>query len=96
MRINLQQLSSVYLNLIALLFQAHPSVRIRGTEHTYNPVLCQDDNCSGKDKGTHMHCPLCTVVEAYHDPLILRAHYRIKHVDKGIDFAGERLFNTYT
>ncbi|XP_041754468.1 uncharacterized protein LOC121582609 isoform X2 [Coregonus clupeaformis] len=69
-------------------FIAHPSVRIRGTEHTYNPVLCQDDNCSGKDKGTHMHCPLCTVVEAYHDPLILRAHYRIKHVDKGIDFAG--------
>ncbi|XP_013983872.1 uncharacterized protein isoform X2 [Salmo salar] len=28
-------------------FIAHPSVRIRGTEHTYNPVLCQDDNCSG-------------------------------------------------
>ncbi|XP_010876370.1 uncharacterized protein zgc:193801 isoform X2 [Esox lucius] len=69
-------------------FIAHPSVRIRGTEHNYNPVLCQDDNCSGVDKGTHMHCPLCTVVEAYPDPVILRAHYCIKHVDKGIDFAG--------
>ncbi|XP_013983871.1 uncharacterized protein isoform X1 [Salmo salar] len=69
-------------------FIAHPSVRIRGTEHTYNPVLCQDDNCSGKDKGTHTHCPFCTVAEAYQDPVILLAHYRIKHVDKGIDFAG--------
>ncbi|KAJ7988505.1 hypothetical protein DPEC_G00324250 [Dallia pectoralis] len=69
-------------------FIAHPSVRIRGTEHNYNPVLCQDDNCSGVDKGTHMHCPFCTVVEAYPDPVILRAHYYIKHVDKGIDFAG--------
>ncbi|KAK1803683.1 hypothetical protein P4O66_021094, partial [Electrophorus voltai] len=67
---------------------AHPSVRIRGTEHTYTPVLCQDDKCDARDKGVHMHCPLCTVGEAYQDPIILRAHFRIKHVDKGIDFAG--------
>ncbi|XP_026851913.2 uncharacterized protein zgc:193801 [Electrophorus electricus] len=69
-------------------FVAHPSVRIRGTEHTYTPVLCQDDKCDARDKGVHMHCPLCTVGEAYQDPIILRAHFRIKHVDKGIDFAG--------
>uniref|UniRef100_A0A8C1MJP0 Zgc:193801 n=1 Tax=Cyprinus carpio TaxID=7962 RepID=A0A8C1MJP0_CYPCA len=59
-----------------------------GTEHTYIPVLCQDEKCSGQEKGVHMHCPLCSVAEAYQDPVILRAHFRIKHVDKGIDFAG--------
>ncbi|KAM9450657.1 uncharacterized protein Hap1MRO34_021203 isoform 2-T2 [Clarias gariepinus] len=69
-------------------FVAHPSVRIRATEHSYVPVLCQDDKCAGCEKGVHMHCPLCTVAEAYQDPVILRAHFRIKHVDKSIDFAG--------
>ncbi|XP_051956199.1 uncharacterized protein LOC127625147 [Xyrauchen texanus] len=69
-------------------FVAHPSVRIRGTEHTYTPVLCQDEKCAGQQKGVHMHCPLCSIAEAYQDPVILRAHFRIKHVDKGIDFAG--------
>ncbi|XP_039628220.1 uncharacterized protein zgc:193801 isoform X1 [Polypterus senegalus] len=67
---------------------AHPSVRIKGTEHSYNPVLCQDDKCQASSKGSHMHCPFCSVTEAYQDPVILRAHYRVKHVDKGIDFAG--------
>ncbi|XP_067232284.1 uncharacterized protein zgc:193801 [Chanodichthys erythropterus] len=69
-------------------FVAHPSVRVRGTEHAYTPVLCQDEKCLGQEKGVHMHCPLCSVAEAYQDPVILRAHFRIKHVDKGIDFAG--------
>ncbi|XP_030623849.1 uncharacterized protein LOC115807123 [Chanos chanos] len=69
-------------------FVAHPSVRVKGSEHTYTPVLCQDEKCAGREKGVHMHCPLCSVAEAYQDPVILRAHYRIKHVDKGIDFAG--------
>uniref|UniRef100_A0A8C2CW46 Zgc:193801 n=1 Tax=Cyprinus carpio TaxID=7962 RepID=A0A8C2CW46_CYPCA len=59
-----------------------------GTEHTYTPVLCQDEKCLGQEKGVHMHCPLCSVAEIYQDPVILRAHFRIKHVDKGIDFAG--------
>lgn len=36
-----------------------------------------------------MHCPLCTVAEVYQDPVILRAHFHIKHVDKSIDFAGQ-------
>ncbi|KAJ8404476.1 hypothetical protein AAFF_G00337430 [Aldrovandia affinis] len=69
-------------------FIAHPSVRIKGTEHNYNPVLCQDETCSAKAKESHMHCPFCSITEAYQDPVILRAHYRVKHVDKGIDFAG--------
>ncbi|XP_016085072.1 uncharacterized protein [Sinocyclocheilus grahami] len=69
-------------------FVAHPSVHVRGTEHTYTPVLCQDEKCLGQEKGVHMHCPLCSVAEAYQDPVILQAHFRIKHVDKGIDFAG--------
>ncbi|KAJ8339208.1 hypothetical protein SKAU_G00359940 [Synaphobranchus kaupii] len=69
-------------------FIAHPSVRIKGTEHNYNPVLCQDEACSSRAKESHMHCPFCGIAEAYQDPVILRAHYRVKHVDKGIDFAG--------
>nr|XP_014351588.1 PREDICTED: uncharacterized protein LOC102362984 [Latimeria chalumnae] len=68
-------------------FITHPSVRIKGTEHNYNPVLCQDDQCAASSKGSHMHCPFCSVTEAYQDPVILRAHYRVKHVDKGLDFA---------
>ncbi|XP_069070682.1 uncharacterized protein [Pleurodeles waltl] len=69
-------------------FIAHPSVRIKGTEHSYNPALCQDEHCGSNAKGQHMHCPFCRVFEAYQDPVILRAHYRVKHVDKGLDFAG--------
>ncbi|TSK72046.1 hypothetical protein Baya_3030 [Bagarius yarrelli] len=68
--------------------KAHPSVRIRAPEISYLPVLCQDDKCAGREIGAHMHCPLCTIAEAYQDPVILRAHFRIKHVDKSIDFAG--------
>uniref|UniRef100_A0A3B3RLQ8 Zgc:193801 n=1 Tax=Paramormyrops kingsleyae TaxID=1676925 RepID=A0A3B3RLQ8_9TELE len=69
-------------------FIAHPSVRIKGTEQIYNPVLCQDEKCAARAKGSHMHCPFCNVAEAYQDPVILQAHYRVKHVDKGIDFSG--------
>ncbi|XP_006016878.1 uncharacterized protein LOC102388405 isoform X1 [Alligator sinensis] len=72
-------------------FIAHPSVRIKGTEHNYNPVLCQDDQCAASVKGRHTHCPFCSISEAYQDPFILRAHYRVKHVDKGLDFAGLKI-----
>ncbi|XP_065274072.1 uncharacterized protein LOC135890590 [Emys orbicularis] len=72
-------------------FIAHPSVRIKGTEHSYSPVLCQDDQCAASIKGRHTHCPFCSISEAYQDPFILRAHYRVKHVDKGLDFAAETL-----
>ncbi|XP_067406416.1 uncharacterized protein [Emydura macquarii macquarii] len=72
-------------------FLAHPSVRIKGTEHSYSPVLCQDDQCAASIKGRHTHCPFCSISEAYQDPFILRAHYRVKHVDKGLDFAGLKI-----
>ncbi|XP_073168772.1 uncharacterized protein [Lepidochelys kempii] len=70
---------------------AHPSVRIKGTEHSYSPVLCQDDQCTANVKGRHTHCPFCSISEAYQDPFILQAHYRVKHVDKGLDFAGLKI-----
>ncbi|EMP25336.1 hypothetical protein UY3_17600 [Chelonia mydas] len=70
---------------------AHPSVRIKGTEHSYSPVLCQDDQCAASVKGRHTHCPFCSISEAYQDPFILQAHYRVKHVDKGLDFAGLKI-----
>ena len=41
----------------------------------------------------HMHCPFCVKTESFHDPVILKAHYRVKHVDKGIEFAG--IFNRF-
>lgn len=67
-------------------FATHPSVRIKGTETNYIPVQCFDPLCA--DKSPHMHCPFCVKTESYVDPVILKAHYRVKHVDKGIEFAG--------
>ena len=69
--------------------QTHRSVRIRGTETNFNPVQCLDPSCSNKNP--HMHCPFCVKSESYQDPVILKAHYRVKHVDKGIEFAGESI-----
>ncbi|TRY60813.1 hypothetical protein DNTS_003151 [Danionella cerebrum] len=69
-------------------FVAHPSVRMRGAEHAYTPLLCQDEKCLWLEQAFHMHCPLCSITDAYQDPVILRAHFRIKHVDKSLDFAG--------
>ncbi|XP_067932635.1 uncharacterized protein [Watersipora subatra] len=70
-------------------FMTHPSVRIKGTENNYEPVLCVHPKCA--DKPPHMHCPFCVKTETYPDPVILRAHYRVKHVDKGLDFAGLKI-----
>lgn len=67
-------------------FVTHPSVRIKGTETNYSPVQCFDPSCH--DRAPHMHCPFCVKTETYTDPVILKAHYRVKHVDKGIEFAG--------
>ncbi|XP_070572403.1 uncharacterized protein [Ptychodera flava] len=69
-------------------FVAHPSVRMKGSENNWNPKQCRDSNCPQNAKGAHMHCPFCVKTESYHDPVILRAHFRVKHVDKGLDFAG--------
>uniref|UniRef100_T1J6I2 C2H2-type domain-containing protein n=1 Tax=Strigamia maritima TaxID=126957 RepID=T1J6I2_STRMM len=66
--------------------RTHPSIRIVGTETNYSPIQCMDLSCTNKNP--HMHCPFCQKTEFYTDPIILRAHYRVKHVDKGIDFAG--------
>ncbi|KAL4224437.1 hypothetical protein ACF0H5_017889 [Mactra antiquata] len=67
-------------------FVTHPSVRIKGTETNYIPRPCFDPGCV--DKAPHMHCPFCVKTESYTDPVILKAHYRVKHVDKGIEFSG--------
>lgn len=48
-----------------------------------------DHRC--QDSSVHMHCPFCVKRDFYHDPVILKAHFRVKHVDKGIDFAGLKL-----
>ncbi|XP_013399915.1 protein TAPT1 homolog isoform X2 [Lingula anatina] len=69
--------------------KTHPSVRIKGTENNYNPVQCIDPNCLIKP--LHMHCPFCVKTDSYQDPVILKAHYRVKHVDKGLDFAGLKI-----
>ena len=68
-------------------FQTHPSVRIKGTENNYIPSQCFEPICM--DKSPHMHCPFCVKTDCYTDPVILKAHYRVKHVDKGIEFAGK-------
>ncbi len=61
-------------------------MRVKGTEHQYEPTLCEDHKCTMS--WPHMHCPFCINTETYQDPVILKAHYRVKHVDKGIEFAG--------
>ncbi|KAL8619149.1 hypothetical protein ACOMHN_019421 [Nucella lapillus] len=70
-------------------FVTHPSVRIKGSENVYTPVSCVDDLCPIGPP--HMHCPFCVKTESYTDPVILKAHYRVKHVDKGIEFAGLKI-----
>lgn len=54
-----------------------------------SPMRCADQRCG--DSTVHMHCPFCVKTDLYHDPVILKAHYRVKHVDKGIDFAGNHV-----
>ena len=81
-------------NPLYILFQTHGSVRVKGTENNYDPVVCQSSDPECVDKPLHMHCPFCTKAESFTDPVILRAHYRVKHVDKGIEFAG-KLRKTY-
>ncbi|KAK0058814.1 protein TAPT1 isoform X1 [Biomphalaria pfeifferi] len=73
----------------SLAFVTHPSVRIKGTENSYTPSQCLDDRCPVK--APHLHCPFCVKTDAYQDPVILKAHYRVKHVDKGIEFAGLKI-----
>ncbi|XP_005100449.1 uncharacterized protein LOC101858864 [Aplysia californica] len=73
----------------SLAFVTHPSVRIKGTENSYTPTQCLDELCPVK--APHLHCPFCVKSDAYQDPVILKAHYRVKHVDKGIDFAGLKI-----
>lgn len=71
-------------------FVAHASVRIKGTEHIYEPVFCSDTECD-KRYVIHMHCPFCVRTESFIDPVILKAHYRVKHVDKGIEYGGLKI-----
>ncbi|XP_025093071.1 uncharacterized protein LOC112563359 isoform X2 [Pomacea canaliculata] len=73
----------------SLAFVTHPSVRIKGSENVYTPIHCMDQNCPIKTP--HLHCPFCVKTDIYQDPVILKAHYRVKHVDKGIEFAGLKI-----
>ncbi|XP_041347415.1 uncharacterized protein LOC121367358 [Gigantopelta aegis] len=72
-----------------LAFMTHPSIRIKGAENNYTPTICSDPECSTKIP--HMHCPFCVKTDFYQDPVILKAHYRVKHVDKGIEFAALKI-----
>ncbi|CAD5120776.1 DgyrCDS9336 [Dimorphilus gyrociliatus] len=66
----------------------HPSIRLVGTEQKFNPILCKSPVCSETNKRTHYHCPFCFKNDVYTDSALLKAHYRVKHVDKGMLFAG--------
>ncbi|XP_064457774.1 uncharacterized protein LOC135368444 [Ornithodoros turicata] len=69
---------------------AHPSVRIRGSENNFLPVRCTNEKCHSKD-ADHLHCPFCPKAVVFQDDRIAEAHYRVKHVDKGICFAGLKM-----
>ncbi|XP_064612933.1 coiled-coil domain-containing protein 7-like [Liolophura sinensis] len=70
-------------------FVTHPSIRVKGTEANFTPSQCTDPACTYK--APHMHCPFCMKTDSYVDPVILKMHYRVKHVDKGVDFAGLKI-----
>jgi hypothetical protein len=78
-----------YLSILNILLQSHPSVRIKGTENNYEPIVCEDSTCVMARVNAHFHCPCCAPTDTFQDPVILKAHFRVKHVDKGIEFAGE-------
>ncbi|XP_060699942.1 uncharacterized protein zgc:193801 isoform X3 [Hemiscyllium ocellatum] len=49
-------------------FITHPSVRVKGTEHNYNPVFCQDEKCSSNSKGLKIlrccnHCDIIGTIK---------------------------------
>ncbi|XP_069788989.1 myosin heavy chain, non-muscle isoform X2 [Narcine bancroftii] len=49
-------------------FITHPSVRVKGTEHNYSPVLCQDEDCSASSKGLKIlrccnHCDIIGTIK---------------------------------
>uniref|UniRef100_A0A1E1XFT8 Putative myosin class ii heavy chain n=1 Tax=Amblyomma aureolatum TaxID=187763 RepID=A0A1E1XFT8_9ACAR len=69
---------------------AHPSVRMRGSEHSFEPIECSSDKCTAQPV-PHLHCPFCTKSSVFKDPRIVKAHYRVKHVDKGLYFAGLKM-----
>ncbi|KAM7305288.1 uncharacterized protein ISCGN_015185 [Ixodes scapularis] len=69
---------------------AHPSVRVRGSENNFEPTLCPGAKCP-PEKGPHFHCPFCSKGVVYKDSRIVKAHYRVKHVDKGLCFAGLKM-----
>ncbi|XP_038074967.1 uncharacterized protein LOC119742839 isoform X1 [Patiria miniata] len=69
------------------LLQAHPSVRMKGAEADWTPIQCTDRECSHSlMKAPHLHCPFCSQDSLFTDEILLKAHYRVKHVDKGINF----------
>ncbi|XP_060552776.1 uncharacterized protein LOC132714060 isoform X2 [Ruditapes philippinarum] len=73
--------------------QTHPSVRVKGTEDIFTPVQCLELDCAIIE--AHMHCPLCAKTDCYTDPSLLKAHFKNRHVDKAIEFAGLRILRCY-
>ncbi|CAN7993492.1 unnamed protein product [Ixodes hexagonus] len=69
---------------------AHPSVRVRGSENIFEPTVCTSVKCP-PEKGLHFHCPFCGKGVIFKDARIVKAHYRVKHVDKGLCFAGLKM-----
>ncbi|XP_038075386.1 uncharacterized protein LOC119743104 [Patiria miniata] len=68
---------------------AHPSVRMKGAEADWTPIQCTDRECSHSlMKAPHLHCPFCSQDSLFTDEILLKAHYRVKHVNKGINFGG--------
>lgn len=69
---------------------AHPSVRVRGSEHSFEPIECAGEKCVAQPV-PHLHCPFCSKNTVFKDARIVKAHYRVKHVDKGLYFAGLKM-----
>ncbi|KAJ8044101.1 hypothetical protein HOLleu_11473 [Holothuria leucospilota] len=67
------------------MFVAHPTVRLKGSEHLWQPIICTDKNCENRDRKNHVHCPLCQNGSCSTDLAYIKMHFRVKHVDEGLD-----------
>lgn len=67
------------------------SVRIKGIENNYNFVRCMDYRC--QDSFVYMYCFFCVKRDFYYDFVIFKVYFRVKYVDKGIDFVGLKVFD---
>lgn len=58
---------------------------MKGLEGGWEPVVCTNDDCEFRERVNHMHCPLCPRKVCSQDVAYMKMHFRVKHIDEGVD-----------